>query len=84
MKDANAAPQGRVLICGECAPVLLEDGNSEGAIRLEHLWDELTRKYGADTICGYLWSQFPQGQSDSAFQQICGAHNAVHGRASGC
>ena len=80
----QAAPHHRVLICGECAPELLADGNFDGAIRLEHLWDELTRKYEADTFCAYLWSQFPEGQNDSVFQQICGAHNVVHGRPSGC
>jgi hypothetical protein len=58
MRAAKAAKgeRPRVAICGECAPTLLAQGNTEAAIRLEHLWDEITRGYGADTLCGYIWS----------------------------
>jgi DNA-binding NarL/FixJ family response regulator len=70
----------RVAICGECAPLLLEAGNPEAAIRLEHLWDEITRQYEADTLCGYLWSSFPEHESDPVFRRICAEHSAVHGR----
>jgi DNA-binding NarL/FixJ family response regulator len=80
---AKAAPQARVSICGECAPALLADGNPDAAIRVEQLWDELTRRHGADTLCGYLWSHFPQGRSGPVFERICAAHSAVHGHHSG-
>jgi len=70
----------RVAICGECAPLLLEAGNPEAAIRLEHLWDEITRQYEADTLCGYLWSSFPERESDPVFRRICAEHSTVHGR----
>ena len=70
----------RVAICGECAPLLLEAGNPEAAIQLEHLWDEITRQYEADTLCGYLWSSFPEHESDPVFRRICAEHSAVHGR----
>ena len=70
----------RIAICGECAPTLLAEGNAEAAIRLEHLWDEITRKYCADTLCGYLWSAFPRKQSVPVFERICAEHSAVVGR----
>jgi DNA-binding NarL/FixJ family response regulator len=70
----------RVAICGECAPLLLGAGKPEAAIRLEHLWDEITRQYDADTLCGYLWSSFPGHESDPVFRRICAEHSAIHGR----
>jgi CheY-like chemotaxis protein len=71
----------RVVVCGEIAPILLSKGNAEGAIKLEHLWDEITRGYGVDTLCGYLWSPFLSKESGPIFDRICAEHSAVHGRA---
>jgi CheY-like chemotaxis protein len=70
---------GRVVACGEIAPILLSKGNAEGAIKLEHLWDEITRGYGVHTLCGYLWSAFPGKGSSTIFERICAEHSAVHG-----
>jgi CheY-like chemotaxis protein len=69
----------RVVFCGEVAPTLLSRGNAEGAIQLEHLWDEITRNHGADTLCGYLWSALPGRENDPFFQRICAEHSAVRG-----
>lgn len=68
----------RVMPCGEVAPTMLLNGYAEGAIQLEHLWDEITRDYAIHTLCGYLSSAVPQ--NDSAFQRICAEHSAIHGR----
>jgi DNA-binding NarL/FixJ family response regulator len=73
----------RVAICGECAPTLLADGNTEAAIRLEHLWDEITRRYDADTLCGYIGSAVSRQESSPVFERICAEHSAVHGHALG-
>jgi CheY-like chemotaxis protein len=70
----------QVLACGEIAPTLLSKGNAEGAIMLERLWDEITEDYGVHTLCGYLWSAFPDRESSGIFRRICGEHSAVHGR----
>ena len=72
----------RVAICGECAPTLLTEGNTEGAIQLEHLWDEVTRRYDADTLCGYLRSAFTTTQT-ALFDRICAEHSAIQGRVLG-
>jgi len=71
---------GQIVVCGEIAPTLLCKGNAEGAIQLEHLWDEITKGYGVHTLCGYLWSAFPDRESSPIFRRICGEHSAVHGR----
>jgi CheY-like chemotaxis protein len=67
----------RVVFCGEVAPTLLSRGNAEGAIQLEHMWDEITRKQGVDTLCGYLWSLLPGRENNPFFQRICAEHSAV-------
>ena len=73
----------RIVFCGECAPILLTEGNIEGTVQMEHLWDEITRKHDADTLCTYLWSAFQHKQDSSVFQRICAEHTAVHGHALG-
>ena len=70
---------GQVVVCGEIAPTLLSKGNAEGAIQLEHLWGEITEGYRVYTLCGYLWSAFPDKESSRIFRRICGEHSAVHG-----
>lgn len=70
---------GRVVFCGGIAPVLLSRGNMEGAIRLEHLWDEITRDYGMQTLCGYVRSISESIESSPPLKRICAVHSAVHG-----
>ncbi len=74
---------GRVVVCGEIAPTLLSKGDGEGAIKLERLWDEITRGYGVHTLCGYLSSAVPDHEADPVFQRICAEHSAVHGEEPG-
>jgi len=68
----------RVMVCGEIAPTMLSRGNAEGAIQLEHLWDEITKGHGVHTLCGYLSTDFTR--TDLVFQSICHEHSAIHGR----
>jgi hypothetical protein len=70
----------RVAICGECSFTLLSEGNVEAAIRLEQLWNEVTRNYNVDTLCGYLWSAFPPKENIPIYKKICAEHSAVVGR----
>jgi DNA-binding NarL/FixJ family response regulator len=70
---------GRVVFCGGIAPVLLSGGNVEGAIRLEQLWDEITRGYGMHTLCGYVRSTSESIESSPILKRICAVHSAVHG-----
>ena len=81
MESAKAITEakGRVVVCGEIAPNLLSKGNAEGAIKLEYLWDEITRVYGVDTLCAYPSNAFPHYEADPVFQRICAEHSVVHG-----
>ena len=69
----------RVAACGECAPTLLAEGHLEAAIQLEHLWDEITRHYEIDILCGYLRKHSLSETKSQAFKKICAEHSVVHG-----
>ena len=47
---------------------LLAEGNAEATVLLGHLWDEVTKGYVADTLCGYLWSAFRHKESAPIFK----------------
>ena len=68
--------QSRVAVCGELAPTLLVEGKTRAAIEVEHLWDEITRTLGIDTLCGYLSSSFHGNTEAQAFESICAEHTA--------
>jgi DNA-binding NarL/FixJ family response regulator len=67
----------RIAACGECAPLLLESGNTEGAVRVERLWDDVAGSYGMRLLCGYPLSSFQFRTGSQTFDRICTEHSAV-------
>ncbi len=67
----------RIAACGECAPLLWERGNTEGAVRLERLWDEIARSYGVQVLCGYPQSSFQLPTGSYTVESISAEHSAV-------
>jgi DNA-binding NarL/FixJ family response regulator len=80
VKTASTAPNGaarRVRACGEWAPLLRTQGNSDAALRVEELWDVASHEFGLRTLCGYVSGNL-QGQKDQRiFQKICSLHSIV-------
>ena len=70
----------RVAACGECAPLLWEKGNAEGAVQLEHLWNEIARSYEVQVFCGYPLNSFQGRAGKHTFGRICAEHSAVLSR----
>ena len=70
----------RVVACGGLAPILLSQGKTESAIRLEQLWNEVVTKYGLDTLCTYSRSSFESEQNGDIFHRICELHSSVRSR----
>ena len=70
----------RVAVCGEAVHTLLAAGNLEATIKLEHMWDEITRRAEVDVLCGYFQSTFASGESISTLNRVCAEHSAAHGR----
>jgi CheY-like chemotaxis protein len=67
----------RIAACGECAPMLWEQGKADAAIRLEELWNEIPKTYNIDTLCGYPRKTLLSEEDRYTFSRICGEHSAV-------
>ena len=72
-----AGDTSRVFVCGEGATLLWEQGNEEGVVQLEHLWNEMAKNHGIQVHCGYLLSSFHGETVRNAFGRICAEHSVV-------
>ena len=81
LTEAAKATKGnppRVAVCGECSPTLWAEGKADGAIRVEHLWDEIAKTYDVDILCGYVLTNFQREHEKHIYEGICAEHSAVH------
>src|SRR5262249_41809093 len=69
----------RVVLCGECAPALLADGDVESALEVERLWDKFAGDYRIATLCGYLTTD-DRPISENVVRGLCAGHAAIHWR----
>ena len=76
--QASNAEQPHAVACGECAPTLCVQGNAEAAVRLEQLWDEVTRTYSLDTFCAYASDGCRCDDPSNVFEQVRAAHTATY------
>jgi DNA-binding NarL/FixJ family response regulator len=67
----------RVAVCSECTSTLVTEANAENAILLERVFNDIAKRYGADILCGYLQSAFPNKDSSLILRKICAAHSSV-------
>ena len=63
-----------VSVYGEMVDVLWKDGNQEGAMRLELLWNQLAASHDFSLLCGYAVGSFYKGASRD---EICSQHSHV-------
>ena len=76
--SATVAGNGRrVSAFGEMVAILWAEGNAEGAIRLEQLWNDLARTHAFNLQCAYPISGFDQHDHRDSFLKICNEHSAV-------
>jgi len=68
---ATAGKHSRVAICGECASILWAQGKADGAIQVEQLCNQLTKRYEIDILCGFSLSSFYREEDKQVFQRIC-------------
>ena len=59
---------------GEMVDLLWRDGNTEGALLLETLWNELAAKYSYSLLCGYSLDNFLHETAASDIVRVCGHH----------
>ena len=62
---------------GEMVALLVEDGNVDGAIALENLWNELHLKNSFSLLCGYPNRNLACGDDAELFARVCTAHSTV-------
>ncbi|MTV26377.1 hypothetical protein FTX61_13270 [Nitriliruptoraceae bacterium ZYF776] len=66
-----------VVMYGEIVALQWAAGDVTGALRLEALWEDLTRRVGAGLLCGYPTEAFEHDRDTEAFRRICATHGAV-------
>ncbi|HXZ30793.1 MAG TPA: MEDS domain-containing protein, partial [Terriglobales bacterium] len=77
---AAAAAKGKnphISVFGEMVALLWEQGNPEGAIRLEQLWNNLAQMYPMSLRCAYPMNAFDREEHGDSFLKICAQHSHV-------
>ena len=59
---------------GEMVDLLFKDGNIEGAVVLEELWNELASKYKYSLLCAYSIESFLHESGVADFRRVCDQH----------
>lgn len=62
---------------GEMVNVLWEEGNSEAALRLEELWNELAGTHDFSLLCAYTMTHFTRESDAPLVEEICRRHSHV-------
>jgi hypothetical protein len=62
---------------GEMVDLLWQEGNENGAIRLEILWNQLASTYEFSLLCGYAVGQFYKETRDPRFEEVREQHTHV-------
>lgn len=62
---------------GEMVDLLWQDGNADGAIKLEILWNQLATTYEFSLLCGYAVGHFYKETRDPRYQDVCDQHSHV-------
>lgn len=68
---------GCVRAYGEMVDILWKDGNTEGAIRVEELWNELATTHSFSLLCAYSMGNFYKEAQTADFRRICNTHAHV-------
>lgn len=72
----RAFPPGQVRAYGEMVAVLWRQGNVQGALELEELWNALQRTVDCPLLCAYPGADLRTGGGDHPMRaSVCGAHD---------
>jgi DcmR-like sensory protein len=74
-KQATRSKEQGLTVFGEMVSVLWEQGNKNGALALERLWNELLNERAFHLHCAYPRAIF--SQDDSGFANVCESHSHV-------
>lgn len=68
---------GKVKAYGEMVNILWKDGNLDGTIALEKLWNNLSDHIDFTLLCAYSMEHFNDEKHGVAFREICHTHTHV-------
>jgi PAS domain S-box-containing protein len=71
---AAGAGGGEVHAYGDMVALLCARGQTEAALQLERLWNELAERVAFSLFCAYPWDAFPSAEVADAFRQVCAEH----------
>lgn len=75
---SRAAEGGsRVRIFGEMVELLRAEGNFDGALRLEQLWNEQSKTHPFQLFCAYPLSSFAGEAHAESLSHVCAGHTRV-------
>jgi signal transduction histidine kinase len=75
--SASTRSKGRIAVFGEMVTLLWAQGNKEGALRLEQLWNELAPEFPMSLRCAYPMSSFNREDHSDPFLKICSEHSHI-------
>lgn len=70
----------RVVICGECAPLLWSQGDAEAALSLEKLWNEIAQLNAIHILCAHPLVSFDSAAGQDVQERVRGEHSAAYFR----
>ena len=76
-RAAEVAGDRKVHAFGELVALLVDAGNSAGAIRLERLWNGLQTRHRFALFCGYPMDQFGGTAFSEVLSDVCAEHSRV-------
>jgi PAS domain S-box-containing protein len=76
-KTVEGKSKTEIRAYGEMVDLLWKDGNTDGAVRLEELWNDLAASYSFKLLCAYAMGNFYKEAHAGHFQEICRQHGQV-------
>jgi PAS domain S-box-containing protein len=72
----------RLRVYGEMVDLLCRDGQSDAAIGLERLWNDLAKRHSFSLFCAYVMDNFQNDTDATVYSRLCDAHTAAFTAAS--
>jgi PAS domain S-box-containing protein len=71
------ASRGAVRAYGEMVDLLWRDGQTEAALRLEELWNDLAQQHRFALLCAYSIGNFYRESDAALLERICDVHDSA-------
>jgi signal transduction histidine kinase len=77
LRGFQRGTQTSIRAYGEMVDLLWKEGNGDGAVRLEELWNELAARHDITVLCAYSMTNFDRQSHSAGFDEICRRHRHV-------